>query len=159
MSQKYHGTINELKDVVKAAGIQGVWKQDGSGKQIFRSEGGGVLNWWRNGTINFQGNDSAKGVLERTLQKLLAGSCNSSCAKPESVTQNASDPVTAYQPQSRLQSNGDTPSLLKRVKDALASSGLTVMLVSDSTYIVRDSEYDQSCSLVHQGSEIYIRKL
>ena len=165
MKSKFNGKFSELKAIINNSGIPGKWSVSGAdGKETFRTPAGGILNWWRNGTINFQGNDFAKGALERTLQALLSGSCNSepsntSNAKHEGDTQHVAEPVAANQPQSRLRNCCDAPSLLKRVKDTLTKSGLTVMLVNDTTYIVRETAYDHYCSLDDKESEIYIREM
>jgi len=66
MAIKHKGSLDELK--AKIAGITGAWSEDGSGKQTFRSQEGGVLNWWpSSGTIQVQGQDPAKSILELAL--------------------------------------------------------------------------------------------
>lgn len=72
MKQKYTGTIDELKALIESTGIQGELQSDRKGMQTFRSVDGGVLNWWSNGTIQFQGKPDAKAILELSLEKLLA---------------------------------------------------------------------------------------
>lgn len=157
MSKKYQGIIETLNDTLELAGITGEWKSDGSGKQTFRSEEGGIFNWWPNGTVNFQGSPEAKAILEQKVNSLLSDPSNSS---PVRVDQNVSETTTVNKPQTRLLKNREgSSSLLKRTTDALANSGLTVMFVNDSSYIVRESDYDHFCSLVESGSEIYIREL
>lgn len=157
MSQKYHGSIETLKAFVASTEIPGEWKKpDGSGKQTFRSMDGAILNWWPNGTVNFQGSPDAKAVLEQTVNSLLSEPSNS---MPASDNQNETGPVTGNQPLNRFMNNCEVSPLLKRIRDALANSGLSVMLINDSTYIVRESDYDHCCSLVEWGSEIYIREL
>lgn len=79
MAIKYRGSLEELKQMVSA--ISGTWTFDENGKHTFRSEGGGIINWWTSsGTIQFQGQGAAKAVLERTLKKIkpsesTAGEC------------------------------------------------------------------------------------
>lgn len=72
MSKIYKGSINVLKKCLKSAGIFGDWSEENrSGKQIFRSESGGILNWWPSkGTVNFQGKDSGIRELERAFSQL-----------------------------------------------------------------------------------------
>lgn len=60
MAEKYYGTIEELKNKISRAGIQGEWSE-ASGKHSFRSQRGGVLNWWGSkGTLLIQGSDEAQ---------------------------------------------------------------------------------------------------
>ncbi|MDD2310217.1 MAG: hypothetical protein PHH91_11600 [Desulfuromonadaceae bacterium] len=72
---KYYGSIEDLKSIVKNCGIQGTWKPEKSGnsmKHMFRSERGGVINWWTTGTVMFQGKDPDCSALERALAQYLA---------------------------------------------------------------------------------------
>ena len=153
MKQKYNGTINELKDVVKSAGIQGEWESEGS-KQTFRSVGGGILNWWPNGTVQFQGKPDVKAVLERTLEELLAR--EKANATPATTTaENGSEPRPGIGSESRPQLAPlvagryclDDRSL-KRINEALLASGDTIILVSDSLHVVNEAEFDCYRSLV-----------
>ncbi len=69
MSEISQGTVETLKSLVDAAGVNGKWLEDGHGKYTFMSEAGGVLNWWKStGTIQLQGRGSAKAALERVFQ-------------------------------------------------------------------------------------------
>jgi predicted nucleotide-binding protein len=68
MANKFEGTIEELQARVEAAGIKGKWEEDGQGKHTFRSNDGGVLNWWpTKGTLQLQGQDKAKQRLEKAI--------------------------------------------------------------------------------------------
>lgn len=68
MPKKYRGSIEELKALVEIAGIRGDWDDDGQGKHSFRSNDGGVLNWWpTTGTISPQGTPEGKARLEAAL--------------------------------------------------------------------------------------------
>src|SRR5258707_7815666 len=68
MANKFDGTIEELQVLVKSAGLKGKWEDDGQGKCIFRSNDGGVLNWWPSkGTIQLQGIGNAKSKLEKAI--------------------------------------------------------------------------------------------
>ncbi len=78
MPKKYHGTLEELKALVEAAGIRGDWDDDGQGKQSFRSKDGGVLNWWPStGTISPQGTAAGKARLEAALAAPATGQTGS----------------------------------------------------------------------------------
>lgn len=64
MPIKFNGTVDELKDKILKAGIRGVWT-DQNEKYSFRSEDGGVLNWWpKTQSLSFQGSSDAKAKLE-----------------------------------------------------------------------------------------------
>jgi predicted nucleotide-binding protein len=66
--QRFKGTPEELQTAVAEAGIEGSWKEEAGGKYCFRSNQGGVLNWWSTkGTLQFQGQTEAKRELERAL--------------------------------------------------------------------------------------------
>ncbi len=66
MAIKHKGTLDDLK--AKVAGINGSWHDDGNGKHTFRSQEGGVLNWWpSSGTIQIQGQETAKTILELAI--------------------------------------------------------------------------------------------
>jgi len=74
MAKKYRGTIEELKDLIEKAGIDGDWDDDGQGKHSFRSKEAGVLNWWPStGTLNVQGPAEAKASLAAALANRSAG--------------------------------------------------------------------------------------
>lgn len=66
MSIKYNGTIEDLRDLLKTT--PGIWSPKLNGKHVFRSNDGGVLNWWPStGTIQLQGNSRGLIVLENIL--------------------------------------------------------------------------------------------
>ena len=72
---KFYGSIENLKSIVKNYGIQGTWKPEKSGncmKHTFRSALGGVINWWTNGTLLFQGKEPDCSALERALAQYLS---------------------------------------------------------------------------------------
>jgi len=74
MSDKYYGTSAQLKEIINQTGIQGLWSNTGD-KYIFRSDEGGILNWWEsNKTIQFQGNDTAKNNLQTAYNKIQTSS-------------------------------------------------------------------------------------
>lgn len=57
---KFHGTFNEIQDVVRSCGIAGDWALDPDANRYgFRSKRGEILNWWPSkGTVQFQGKKS-----------------------------------------------------------------------------------------------------
>lgn len=74
MSQKYNGTVAELKNGVKLTQIKGRWASDGKGKHTFYSDTGGILNWWPSTkTIQFQGRERGKEILEGAYEDLQLG--------------------------------------------------------------------------------------
>jgi predicted nucleotide-binding protein len=69
MANKFEGTIEELRALIKAAGMKGDWDADGEGKHTFRSSDGGVLNWWPSRrTVQLQGQSKAKSKLEMAIE-------------------------------------------------------------------------------------------
>lgn len=62
----FHGTYEELQQIVTNTGIKGEWQELQSGHKQFRSKAGAVLNWWegKKGTLLFQGSEKAKQDLE-----------------------------------------------------------------------------------------------
>ena len=76
MARKFSGTLEELKKLISAAGILGEWlEQNGKKpKHIFRSEGGGVLNWWPSTrTLQFQGDPAETVRLADALGNAASG--------------------------------------------------------------------------------------
>jgi predicted nucleotide-binding protein len=68
MAFQFEGTIEELQALVKAGGINGKWEDDDLGKHTFRSNDGGILNFWPSrGTLNLQGKDKSKLKLEKAI--------------------------------------------------------------------------------------------
>lgn len=65
MAIKFHDGIDALRVQVDASGIKGEWSEDGNGKYSFKSQRGGVLNYWPcSGTIQCQGKAEPKAELE-----------------------------------------------------------------------------------------------
>ncbi len=59
MAEKFNGTFDELKQRIERHEIVGDWDDDGN-KHSFRSNDGGVLNWWQStGTLQIQGRPEA----------------------------------------------------------------------------------------------------
>lgn len=73
MTEKYHGSFDELKTIVVSTNIMGEWTDDGKGKHTFRSRRGGTLSWWESkGTLLFQGPTDAIKELEQSIVPLLS---------------------------------------------------------------------------------------
>lgn len=161
MQLKFNGAIVELKNAVKTTGIQGKWQADRTGKHTFRSDEGGILNWWQTSkTVQFQGKADGKSSLEQSVGKLLA---RKKCiAKPtRTAAEKGSEPrsVTRSQVTSLTGRYCVDTTSMKRIKKALSSSGDTTMLINNSLHVVSEIEFDHYCSLVEWGSEIHIREL
>jgi len=159
MSQKFHGTIEELKNVVLSAGIPGEWESYGN-KQTFRSEDGGILSWWPTGTIQFQGKADEKANLERMV--LNAISTEQSHTEPDKASQEGPVPDEPKRTHSKSlkKSCCESAKMLKRVKRALSRLGITILLINDSVKVMTmETEYGFYNSLDEYGPEIHIRKL
>ena len=84
MKLKFRGNYNKLKTTVKQTGLDGFWRELKYGQKQYRTDDGGVLNWWETtGTITFQGHDSTAredlkqafiGIASR--KKRLLGECD-----------------------------------------------------------------------------------
>ena len=60
MSLKFQGNYNKLKQAVTRTGLGGFWRKLKHGQKQYRTDDGGILNWWETtGTITFQGHDAA----------------------------------------------------------------------------------------------------
>ena len=56
MEMKFIADLNELKEVVAASRIGGIWRERSKGYHQFKSHSKAVLNFWTStSTINFQG--------------------------------------------------------------------------------------------------------
>lgn len=67
MASQFKGTIDQLKAAIGAANIHGDWSESG-GKYSFRSQDGGILNWWAGtGTVQLQGRATGRESLEAAL--------------------------------------------------------------------------------------------
>ncbi len=68
MTTKFKGSIDDLKARLEAASISGKWSGEGQSKPSFRSDDGGILNWWPNtGTVQLQGKEEAKAAIEAAI--------------------------------------------------------------------------------------------
>lgn len=76
----FHGSIVELKSLVKNAGFQGVWSDNAkSNSHQFKSQSGEILNWWpTKGTLQFQGKN------REAFESSLSANINSSPSTPKS---------------------------------------------------------------------------
>lgn len=82
MPPKFKGSLDELKAVIEAAGIEGEWKAEAGSKYSFRSQDDGVLNWWPGtGTVQLQGQNAGKAALEAALSSAEVAPAQSA-AKP-----------------------------------------------------------------------------
>lgn len=91
MSRKFSGTLEELKQLISAAGFHGDWSEQNGKKpkHIFRSGDGGVLNWWPSTkTVQIQGDGDERGRLEGAL----GGEASASAAGPSSSSAVSSRP-------------------------------------------------------------------
>ena len=145
MPMKFIGTIEELKYLVNSTGIRGKWSEDGLGKHTYRSSEGGVLNWWTNGTVNFQGTANAMSILKRSLLKHFTTITTYS----DFIEADSELVSHLHQQTNSSESSCDTLSLLKRIINILSSSGFLANKINDSTYVVSDSSGRSHCFL-HQ---------
>jgi predicted nucleotide-binding protein len=68
MKTRFKGSIDDLKIRLELAGLAGKWADEGKSKYSFRSEDGGILNFWSStGTIQLQGKEDAKAELEAAI--------------------------------------------------------------------------------------------
>lgn len=81
MKLKFSGGYAKLEKYVSRTGLPGQWRDLKYGQKQFRTNKGGVLNWWETtGTITFQGlKIAAKEELEQAFivsaKKRLMGEC------------------------------------------------------------------------------------
>jgi len=56
MALAFPGNYNKLKNTVEQTSLPGKWRELKCGQKQFRTDDGGVLNWWETTkTITFQG--------------------------------------------------------------------------------------------------------
>jgi hypothetical protein len=68
MKLKFRGNYRRLQKCVSRTGLGGGWRDLKHGQQQYRTDDGGILNWWQStGTITFQGEQSAAKELERAF--------------------------------------------------------------------------------------------
>lgn len=143
MPKKFYGTIEELKLLVNLTGIRGRWRADGSGKHTYRSSEGGILNWWTNGTVNFQGTLNGFINLQRSLVNHLSTIPATNCDYVD-----AEYVESAVQPHNNaIESSGNTASLQVRIVDILTAYGYAANKINDSTYVVSDCSGHSHCFL------------
>lgn len=86
MSNKFYGTIEELKSAVENAGLVGGWEEKAGNAVVhqFRGRTGEILNWWpSSGTLSFQGKNINQ--FQTSLMPLLQG------AQPAAITRQDND--------------------------------------------------------------------
>jgi predicted nucleotide-binding protein len=67
MASTFKGTIEQLKEAIESGGLIGTWTE-ASGKHSFRSQDGGILNWWpKNGTLQLQGGAEGKASIQQAI--------------------------------------------------------------------------------------------
>ena len=155
MSVKYKGSFNKLKKYVRLTGIIGSWKTDGTGKHVFRSDAGGVLNWWpSSGTVNFQGAPEGRCILEVSLKDQLSPENGLSVQSRMVIENDSTDTFDDDDPDwsqdnfqdtsqvNSLKSNDASEELLVRVNKLLSEHGLFVMMQDDLLCVVPSSECD-----------------
>ena len=60
MALAFPGNYSKLKNTVEQTGLPGTWRELKYGQKRFRTDDGGVLNWWETTkTVTFQGHNSA----------------------------------------------------------------------------------------------------
>jgi hypothetical protein len=151
---KYHGTIDELKSLVSSTGIPGEWHASMGGKHIFRTLDGGVLNWWPNGTVQFQGKPDARALLERSLYAGSSQSRLTSSPVDGSSQTNGWKFQSDGLPDKPVKNSSSGPlSLLERLKQVLSAAGLTVTQITRSECIVHTPDSDHYCSVVQRVSK------
>ena len=80
MTEKYHGSLDDLKAIVASTVSKGDWFDDGNGKHTFRAQTGGIINWWASkGTLVFQGPPEGKAELELLITQALNKDVNPLC--------------------------------------------------------------------------------
>jgi len=69
MTNKFKGTISQLKSRLEDAGLNGEWSEsEEEGKYRFKSDDKGVLNFWPStGTLQLQGPSEAKAALRAAI--------------------------------------------------------------------------------------------
>ena len=68
MSYKFYDGIDALKAIIEAGGVKGIWSEP-NGNHQFRSQRGGVLNFWEStGTVTIQGRSPGKEDLEAAFE-------------------------------------------------------------------------------------------
>jgi predicted nucleotide-binding protein len=79
---KFTGTLDQLKEKVRACGVEGDWAEIANGYQL-RCKDGSMLNWFsKTGTIQYQGVKEAS----QRLKVLLAGQPALQVDKPPAAT-------------------------------------------------------------------------
>jgi hypothetical protein len=71
MKLKFSGSYAKLRKYVSRIELSGTWRNLKHGRKQFRTDEGGILNWWETtGTITFQGLETA--VREELEQAFVA---------------------------------------------------------------------------------------
>jgi predicted nucleotide-binding protein len=70
---KFHGTIDELKELILKLEFRGNWEFLPGGKHQFTSNDGGVLNWWEKAkTVQFQGPPNVQATFREQMSEAIS---------------------------------------------------------------------------------------
>ncbi|GLR50472.1 nucleotide-binding protein [Shinella yambaruensis] len=84
MAIEFHDGPDALMELVASHEVKGEWSDDGNGRLSFRSQRGGVLNYWpRKGTVQCQGKAEPKAELEAIFSSTGAAVPAAPRAKPK----------------------------------------------------------------------------
>ncbi|MFJ5429435.1 TIR domain-containing protein [Pectobacterium actinidiae] len=84
MAIEFHDGADALKSLVISHSIEGQWTEDANGRLSFRSQRGGVLNYWpRTGTVQLQGKADPKAELEAIFLAASTTSFAATKVKPK----------------------------------------------------------------------------
>lgn len=68
----FHGTLNQLQDLLLLTGDYGEWEEKPNGVWRYRSDDGGGLNWSSTrGTLWFDGPTKPQARLERVVKSVI----------------------------------------------------------------------------------------
>lgn len=71
---QFFGTIENLRDLLSGAGIEGEWIDKGQNGHCFKERTGSSINWWPSkGTLMVQGAEPGKSTMEMRIRALLDG--------------------------------------------------------------------------------------
>jgi hypothetical protein len=74
MTLRFRGDYSKLKKCVLRTGFHGKWRNLENNHKQYRTDDGGILNWWEtSGTITFQGHGSAGKHLEQAFIAVASG--------------------------------------------------------------------------------------
>lgn len=72
LPRSFYGSEAQLRALVLASGVSGAWEERLNGHFQFRSDDGGILNWWQTtGRLLLQGDVAAARSLERAMLEVV----------------------------------------------------------------------------------------